>query len=1562
MAEISKIIAGDVTYHLRDRNYCTCSTGAGTQAKTANLDGFVLTTGSVVNVRFANSNTASNPTLNINDTGAHAIMKYGSTAPGVTAASSWYAGSIITLIYDGTYWVMVDFNVTGMYIASYGSSTYAEVLEAYQDNKIIYCRASSNTNPATGNQLRMAFLAYVNNQTTPTTFEFQYYRSVRNHSSTQQGDQVYVYQLNQSSGWSVTVRQSYTKIAGGTGLNGSYSNGVLTLNHSNSVTAQTTQAIYPIKIDAQGHINSYGSAITPLTTDSTLDATKLSGAVPRASLPSNYCTCNTVAGTAEKTASLTGFTLTTGAVVYVKFTYTNTASNPTLNINSTGAKSIKKYGTTAIGTTETASWMAGGIVTFVYDGANWLAVDFKQGGAENIKNGFGYSQSAYLYTNFLPYPYTETSKTQYGVTFTDNGDGTITVSGNASGGTPSFKFCENLYLDPDSYLMRWQTILPSNTFMEVETHNQGNYDFLQGVSGGTFGIEDEEDYIVHTQFYKGSGTSESFTLYPIICKSGYSFVPTYVPYGSWGVYVVLSDFELSNGGIVAIKFNDDVPAGTKIDINGTGLKPIWYQGTSIRKDIIQKNNTATFMYLNNKYYLLAVNKPTNASLGQGYGSSNNSITTGVNLLPYPYAETTKTVNGITFTDNGDGSITMNGTATGRAQFKFCESFDYSSGSVYDVAFLNENNELVNFYNYNATRLQINTTVGDGYSTDDFMSGFSQPISSVMVVTTGDTFNNFTFYPIITFYDSTHPQSFNWEPYTQSLIVSLPYYETTEGGIISVKMNTDVPAGCYLKVLYTEKGFPIKYKGSAITANVISNGDTATFMYSNEAYHLIALDSGGSYTPQTNASLGQGYGEVDSITRTGKNMLPYPYEDTTKTINGITFTDNGDGTITANGTVDSGYNAVFVLADSPLDVINPLEENVILSGCPEGGSSSTYCVYCSTQAIVSRDYGSGVNLGYQIDYAAIIIYSDTTVNNLTFSPMIRLSTESANWEAYNGPEVSVTLPSYELSEGGIVAIKTDDEITRGSLLNINDTGAKQIFNQLRPLKDNEICSGDTATFIYSNNIYYLLSVDRWQNLATPSSPGLMSASDKDKLDTVARNANNYYLPTASANVLGGVKVGTNLSISSGVLSATDTTYESKAAVNGGTDLSLVTTGEKFKWNMNDYCTCSTGASTADKTASLDGFVLDTGASVKVKFTNTNTAANPTLNINSTGAKPIMLYGTTPAGNRENNSWSAGSTVEFIYDGTNWVVQGGNVTNNAIFKKPVYIDAENGTDSVVGTSTLWVGNGAAEGTEGNSKGQVVIYGNGTNYVNVQATNATANRTVELPNENGTLMTNQGGTFTGHIYVDKPSSGTWQGYSSIVLGNDKAVGTDENSRGQVMIYGTGTNFATLNADPTADRTISLPDASGTIALDTAASQSAAGLMSAADKTKLDGIAAGANAYTLPVASSSAYGGIKVGNNLSITDGVLNYTLPMASASTLGGIKVGTNLSINASTGVLSATDTTYSAATQLRVRMLTHCRQHQPLRLAASKQEPTCLYRMECCLRPTQRIARLRSLQLD
>ena len=130
--------------------------------------------------------------------------------------------------------------ISGLYLASYGSSLYADVLAAFQANKIVYCRASSNANPGTGNQNRMAFLAYVNDPTTPTEFEFQYYRSVSSHSDSQQGDQVFVYKLNSSTGWSVTTREAYTKIVASTGLSSSYSSGKLTLTNAHTKVSDLT--------------------------------------------------------------------------------------------------------------------------------------------------------------------------------------------------------------------------------------------------------------------------------------------------------------------------------------------------------------------------------------------------------------------------------------------------------------------------------------------------------------------------------------------------------------------------------------------------------------------------------------------------------------------------------------------------------------------------------------------------------------------------------------------------------------------------------------------------------------------------------------------------------------------------------------------------------------------------------------------------------------------------------------------------------------------------------------------------------------------------------------------------------------------------------------------------------------------------------------------------------------------------------------------------------------------------------------------------------------------------
>ncbi len=146
---------------------------------------------------------------------------------------------------DNTIYDVVDNTsgyMTGMTILSYGSSTWQNFIDAYSSNKVVYCRASSNANPASGSQTRLAFMAYVNNATTPTEVEFQYYRSVSTHTASQQGDQVYVYKLNKTNGWSVTIREASVKVVAGTGLGGTYSNGTMTLTGPTKVSDLTNDS------------------------------------------------------------------------------------------------------------------------------------------------------------------------------------------------------------------------------------------------------------------------------------------------------------------------------------------------------------------------------------------------------------------------------------------------------------------------------------------------------------------------------------------------------------------------------------------------------------------------------------------------------------------------------------------------------------------------------------------------------------------------------------------------------------------------------------------------------------------------------------------------------------------------------------------------------------------------------------------------------------------------------------------------------------------------------------------------------------------------------------------------------------------------------------------------------------------------------------------------------------------------------------------------------------------------------------------------------------------------
>lgn len=106
---------------------------------------------------------------------------------------------------------------------------------------------------------------------------------------------------------------------------------------------------------------------------------------------------------------------------------------------------------------------------------------------------------------------------------------------------------------------------------------------------------------------------------------------------------------------------------------------------------------------------------------------------------------------------------------------------------------------------------------------------------------------------------------------------------------------------------------------------------------------------------------------------------------------------------------------------------------------------------------------------------------------------------------------------------------------------------------------------------------------------------------------------------------------------------------------------------LKWNnknletYNIACSCTTAAATAAKTVNTGTtFALSAGQRIAIIFSTTNTANNPTLNVNGTGAKEIYYLGSKITSGV--SKYFLEGAQEFIYDGTRWHLMGTNDTVN------------------------------------------------------------------------------------------------------------------------------------------------------------------------------------------------------------------------------------------------------------------------------------------------------------
>ena len=157
-----------------------------------------------------------------------------------------------------------------------------------------------------------------------------------------------------------------------------------------------------------------------------------------------------------------------------------------------------------------------------------------------------------------------------------------------------------------------------------------------------------------------------------------------------------------------------------------------------------------------------------------------------------------------------------------------------------------------------------------------------------------------------------------------------------------------------------------------------------------------------------------------IQKYGRNLLPNDYQFTTTTINGITFTNNNDGTITANGTATDDIQYPFKSG------LFPAAGKYAISGAPKDhASETTYYLYVTDGEDFLTQGSSDIWLECQKNAKYTIgigIKKGYAVNNLVFKPQIEHGQRVSEYQQYKEPVIHQADTT-----GNIVSINSENDI-------------------------------------------------------------------------------------------------------------------------------------------------------------------------------------------------------------------------------------------------------------------------------------------------------------------------------------------------------------------------------------------------------------------------------------------------------------------------------------------------------------------------------------------------------
>ena len=317
--------------------------------------------------------------------------------------------------------------------------------------------------------------------------------------------------------------------------------------------------------------------------------------------------------------------------------------------------------------------------------------------------------------------------------------------------------------------------------------------------------------------------------------------------------------------------------------------------------------------------------------------------------------TNETINGITSVLNPDRSISFNGTASAVAIFAFAPKalktfWNNCKGDVKLLGCPTDSPGTSSHY------LQIWTPNGKTFVDDGKGIVIKEsdrvgiPFGNIaIIINAGRTVSNLVFKPMLTTnLDATYD---DYERYIESTVHIDSTTEFPLFGLKSFDGETNIISPANVKCVY-----PTNESGKGVLDSLYNKDKMLT---------------------EQNKSL--------EVLGKCKNLLNPTLR--TVTQDGITCTDNGDGTYTLNGTcsVDSPKTTIILTSESM-----KIDEDVKFICCTQSGSSDKFRASVDyDDGTYSVDYGEGTLLskGKTITKISIIVSNGATVNNLLFKPML-----------------------------------------------------------------------------------------------------------------------------------------------------------------------------------------------------------------------------------------------------------------------------------------------------------------------------------------------------------------------------------------------------------------------------------------------------------------------------------------------------------------------------------------------------------------------------------------------